>query len=128
MERTDALLSVFKHPAGAGVPFNPVFTVAAEPLIEGVKTGVGALRHVRAGRLYLKYRTEVAEDIHVERIGGVEFAVMTERIFVGDMTVMQKYYMTTSKGYALGFVLVYADENDLKVLTGVINSVRFDRP
>ena len=128
VERTDTLLTAFKYPAGAGVALNPTFTVAAEPLVKGVKTGEDALRRVRAGRLYMKYRTEVAEDIRAERIGGVEFAVMAERIFVGDLTVMQKYYMTTSKGYALGFVLVYAEDSDLKTLTEVINSVRFDRP
>lgn len=126
IERTDNLLTLFKFPYG--VVLNPTFAVAAEPLVKGVKTGKEVLQQIRLSRLYMKYRTEVAEDIHTERVGGADFAVMTQRIYANDLVGMQKFYITISKGYALAFVLVYVEERDLTTMMEVIKSIKFEHP
>ena len=65
------------------------------------------------------------EEIGIEDLGGQEFHSMHSEMQFGGFTISSDYYSTIIKGYAVGFVLSYVDEDQEQVLMDSIATVQF---
>jgi hypothetical protein len=65
------------------------------------------------------------KDIYTERLGGVDFDVMDLELSIRGITVKQKYYMTIMKGYALGFIVSFTNDEEESSDQKILNTVTF---
>jgi hypothetical protein len=121
------LLTVYEHPVGAAVHFNPAFFCAAEKILPGADGATDAdymdvlkqtLRHSRAP-------VTVDRDVYTETVGGETFSVIDITTRFPDAIGHQRYYTHIRRGYALSLVLTYLTQEQLRTLTAVVDSVRF---
>jgi hypothetical protein len=121
------LLTAYQYPLGAAVHFNPAFFCAAEKIPPGADGATAAdymdvlkqtLRHSRAP-------VTIDRDVYTENVGGETFAVIDITTRFPNAVGHQRYYTHIKRGYALSLVLTYLTEEQLRTLTGVIESVRF---
>ena len=121
------LLTVFKHPQGKPVPFNPNFICMAERVhhMPEIKNGEDYL--FQSKKLLETSRIDVSfpGEITTESVGGREFGVMHVEIPMSDMTIRQKYYATIMKGYALTFIVSYSTDEEESSLQKILKKVTF---
>lgn len=123
------LLTVFKHPLGAPVVFNPGFVFVAEKVVNypGIKTGADYLAQMRLlmGQSQVQYVFD--EGVTSEMIGGMEFTAQTGSITIGQLKVTQKFYVSITKGYALSFILSYQKPEEKAELEAFSKTIVFDQ-
>ena len=119
---------MFRHPLGAAVDFNPSFVCVAEKVsqLPGIKRGSDYLFHARKliemGQL--KYTFD--DDMHSEKIGGVEFDLLNAHLDLKNVALTQKYFASIRKGYALCFVLSSHTDEAAKELRGILQTLKFN--
>jgi len=67
---------------------------------------------------------EFERDIYTEMIDGVEFAGIQTVIKYPEGALKQKYRVTIRKGFALGFINTYADEESGAALDKIIKAIK----
>ena len=120
-----SLFTAYKKPPGSPPP-NPSILGVAERVSREV-TGswdylAGARDLLKAGQMTVRF----PKEIYMRKISGAEFAVLEVEILIDGKKARQKQYCTFAKGYALGFVISFTTDQDEALLTGVMESVRFD--
>jgi len=127
-KQTVNLLTAFKHPMGAPVPYNPNIIAVAERIrhMPGIKTGQDYYFHAKKLIESSPMDVTVREEGVKETLGGREFAVMEVDMGMGKMVVHQKYYTAIMKGYALAFIVSYSTDEELKLLKGILDSVTLE--
>jgi hypothetical protein len=126
--QTTNLFNVFKHAPGSPVPYNPSIYAVAEDisLFPGIKTGGDYLYHAR--RLLESGQMEFSfpRDVAIETLAGVEFHVMNVEMKVPPSgKVMQEYFATVRKGYAVVLILSFTNEQERAELRNVLNTATF---
>jgi len=120
-------LAVFRYPIGSPVPFNPSFALVIEDVggAPGIKRGSDYLYHVKRLMQAAQVKPTLGEEIYSKNLGGVDFDVLDVALDLGVAVVRQRYYTTIVKGHALSVIIAYNSEDDLKALTQVLDSVKF---
>lgn len=123
------LLTVFKHPLGSPVPYNPNLMCIAEKVehFPGIKKGEDYLYQTKKLLEIGQLKCIFPAEIYSETLGGISFDVIDIEMNVGSMVVKQKYYATIMKGYALSFIVSFTTEEELKSLKRFLESVKFQQ-
>jgi hypothetical protein len=121
------LLALFKHPLGSPVDFNPSFMCMAERVrhLPGINRGRDYHYHSRKLLKSSGINIKFADKIYSETYGGVTFDVMSSEMRLGDIAILQKQYVTITKGYALAFVVSYSTPEQEKFLGNILNTLTF---
>lgn len=127
MTRTSILINVMKYDVTTP---RPEFNAALICLAERVPTAI-----IKTGEDYIKAslrafhgtnaKMELTGPMRAAKIGGATFTVADVKLTAGARAVAQRYYVRLMKGYALGFVYAYADDEDLEAFDEMIKTVRF---
>lgn len=127
LERTSLLISVSKYdPTTPRPAFNASLLCYAERAPSAiVKTGRDYIDAMLRGFTGTGAKMELLGPVRSERLGGVAFTAADIKVTAGPYVVMQKYYVTVMKGYALVFTYSYVDEADVKTFDELIKSVKF---
>ena len=125
--RSLTLLTVFKHPLGSPVEFNPSFMCMVERIegLPGLKNGSDYLFHVRKGLSLSKIQHSFEKEIYNQTVGGIVFGVLDTTLTIGTNTIHQKYFSTLLKGYALSFIISFSSDQELQSHNKTIESIRF---
>jgi len=125
--QTVNLFTVFKHPLGTPVTFNPGIACAAERIrhAPGIKRGKDY--HFHARKVFESSQMDVSfpRDISTENLGGVDFDIMYLQITQAGTTVQQEYYATVMKGYALVFIVSFTTDEEKAALGKVLDTIVF---
>lgn len=121
------LLTVFQHPIGANVTFNPSFVSIAENISQfpTVKTGKDYLEGTREILKKAQVEYTFGKDIYEEKIDEISFNVMELSVTVNNIKIFQKYYSTVTNKYSLNFIITYTSDEELKSVQKVLNSIKF---
>ncbi len=121
------LLTMFQHPLGTPVDYNPAFVIVAERIshLPGITSGRDYFFHAKQlmERAQIKYT--FAKDTYSESISRLSFHVMEVEMKTASLLVKQKYYVTIMKGYALLFITSYTTDEEWKRQDEVIKSIKF---
>jgi hypothetical protein len=125
VERSANLLTISKLPLGTMGQFNALLTCVAEPLPLAMTRAMYMVR-LKESLLNMTIPVKVEEEGGIETINGTQFSTLTILMTPPrSLPAQQKYYVTTRKGYALGFVTTIFTESDREALNGIIKSIRF---
>lgn len=124
-EQSVILFSVFKHPLGTPVSFNPNINCVAEKVSDfpGVRTGTDYFFHVRRIIGASEFPLSFSENTTTNHFGGIEFHTMQGSIKIGGLHIKQDYHTTIRKGYALNFILTYGNDEEAAVLNKFMESI-----
>ena len=126
--QTVNLITVFEHPLGSPVAYNPSIVGVAEMVRElpGIKRGKDyffqARKILEAGQIQVSF----PKDYYSERLGGVEFDVMELEISMLGKVIKQKYYAAIQKGYALCFIVSFTNDEEAASLQRILSSITFN--
>ena len=125
--QTVNLLAAFEHPLGAPVDFNPSIACVAERVREmpGITRGRDYLFQARKMLESGKMQISFPRDYSTEQIGGLNFDLMETELHISGRTVQQKYYASIKKGYALCFILSFANPDQAGALQNILNTIAF---
>jgi len=128
--QTVYLFTVFEHPVGSPVSYNPCIATVAEKIrnMPGIQRGRDYLYHARGFLEQSRLEATFSEEIPSEILGGVSFDVMSVEMSIKGMSVRQKYYATVMKGYALSFIISYGNDEQMSLLANILKTVHFDNP
>lgn len=125
MVNTAYLLTIFKHPLGARVDYNPSFISLVEnvSVFAGIKTGEDYLFHVQKllGKTPLEYQFE---EVYERRVGTKLFHVLELKADYMGEKIQQSYWCTITKGFCVSFILSYHSEKEQEELMEIINKVK----
>jgi hypothetical protein len=122
---TIGLLTVFKYPPNSGVASNPAFACLAEKNVPSL-TGKDYLMSMKSLMQQANLPFKFEREVYSQVIGGKEFAVLpVQGTSQQGLLVNQNYYAIIVKGYALAFIITYHNAEDLKLLEGMLKSVKF---
>jgi hypothetical protein len=126
-QKSLTLLTMFRHPLGSPVEFNPSFVCIVEKTegLPGIKKGSDYLFHVRKGLVAAKLQITIEKDIYTGSVDRLEFGILETKLAIGKTTVQQKYYSTILKGYALSFIISYTSDEELQTQNEIIRSIKF---
>ena len=124
------MFTVFKHPLGTPVPFNPSVMCMAQKVdnLPGIKTGSDYLYHVMQVLDNLDFgpfHVEYSGSTYTEELGGVDFDVFDITVQMGMTTITQKFYARVMKGYVLSYVVTYQSWDEMEELDNCLQTVRF---
>jgi len=124
--QTVSLFSVFRHPLGSPVPFNPNLMCMAERVrhMPGIKRGKDYHFHTRK-LLESSLSVKFPKEIYTETLGGVEFDVLYSETTFDTILVKQKQYGTIMKGYALIIITTFADDAQEATLDEILKTLAF---
>lgn len=109
------LLTVFRYPVGKpGIHFNPGILVIAERVdfAPGITNGKDYLLNVRA--ILLKAGAQVLLKEPMEyNFGGSQFFRDNYAVDIAGVSVLQAFFATVVKGYALGFIFMGEDQKSV---------------
>ena len=127
-QQTVNLLAVFQHPLGTPVPFNPSLMCMAERVrdMPGIGRGRDYLYHARSVMETGAVKFEFGKEITTETLDGVDFDVMHVSMPMPGGVVLQKYYATIMKGYALALIVSYGTTGQEAELQAILQGVSFD--
>lgn len=127
-ENSVNLFGFFEHPVGAPVPINPNVLGVAENVkfMPGITKGSDYLFHAKSlmAQGALDYKFD--DKIGVKNIDGIEFDVMDSILTMNGMQIRQRYYAAIYKRYAVCFVTTYTNDENLKQVSDVIDSIKLD--
>jgi len=121
------MFMVFEQPPGTPGSFNPSITCIGEKtsMYPGIKDGEDYFMNMKKLLAMGNVQVDFDGEIGIEDLGGQEFHYMHSEMQFGGFTISSDYYSAIIKGYAIGFVLSYADEDQEQVLMDSIASVQF---
>ena len=121
------LLTVFQHPLGSNITFNPSFVSIAENVSQfpSIKTGKEYLEGTKEILKKAQVEYVFGKDIYEEKIDGISFNVMELSVTVNNIKIFQKYYSTITNKYSLNFIITYTTDEELKSVQQVLNSIKF---
>ncbi len=121
------LLTVFQHPLGTPVTFNPSFMGMAEMVrqLPGIQRGKDYQFQMKQTLASSQMKVSFPKETYTERIGGVDFDVMETQMGVRGIVVKQRYYSTIKKGYALSFVTSFTTDEEEASLKKALATVAF---
>ncbi|KNY29664.1 hypothetical protein [Pseudobacteroides cellulosolvens] len=109
---------------------NGNFMIMAEKLsfLQGINKGSQYLEHVKKGLQDVKAQMPYKLDkpIYSEKIGGKEFAVLDAVMESEQLKLTQKYYAYVMKGYALVFIGTSTNDENAKIIQGMLDSMKFE--
>jgi predicted RNA-binding Zn-ribbon protein involved in translation (DUF1610 family) len=125
-----SMFTVFKHPLGTPVPFNPSVVCMAQKVnhFPGIKKGSDYLYHLKTVLDTLDFgpiSVEYSGSTNTEELGGVDFDVLDLRVQIGNTAITQKHYARIMKGYVLSYTLTYQAWDDMEELDSCLETVRF---
>jgi len=122
------LLAAFQHPVGSPVPFNPNFVGVAEKVghMPGIKRGKDYQYQMKKLMEMGQIKMNFAEETTTEKLGGVDFDVLSVTLPLGRTSVRQKYYTTIMKGYALSFVVTFSTDEEEGMLAKIMQGMTFN--
>ena len=125
-DRTVQLLLVSESPLGT-VVVNPMLVCAAERLPEGSSVTNGAQYLASMSRTFPNAGVKITlvKEAYPQMIDGVEFSAMDANLSAGNVQSFRRYYAYVQKGYALVFIITPFTDENLKKLTDVMNSIKF---
>lgn len=119
------LLTVFKYPPSTTGISNAAFACVAEKKVQSL-TGKDYLMSMKSLMQQANLPFKFEREVYSQLIGGKEFAVLPVRgTSQQGVSFNQNYYAIIMKGYALGFIITYHNDEDLKLLEVMIKSVKF---
>ncbi|PHR94912.1 MAG: hypothetical protein COA78_31195 [Blastopirellula sp.] len=126
--RTVTLCSIFKHPLGTPVDFNPSMIMMAEKISfgQGISDGKDYLQHTKKMEEKLALNISYPEEITSKTIAGREFGEMSSVIDYDVVEITQLKFTTIMKGYALTFIVSYNNEEDKALVKDIIKSIHFN--
>ncbi len=130
MVNTAYLLTAFKHEVGAKIAFNPSFMVLAENtrLDPRIKKGDQYLSNAKIlmqqGQIPYEFDEKGIQRINV---GGKEFYFMDTEMTVSGQKINQRFYSRVEKGFSLGLIISFNDEEQKKELEAVIAKAKFKK-
>lgn len=126
-ENSINLFMVYEKPPGTPVLFNASLGCFAEKVshLPGIKSGSDYLLNMKRLFEMSQLKLKFPEDINPTMLNGVGFDILTSEMEMGQLTVKQKYYSTIMKGYSLGFILTYMNEEQYSMLKESIDSISF---
>ncbi|HEY9060067.1 MAG TPA: hypothetical protein VIO64_06130 [Pseudobacteroides sp.] len=97
-------------------------------LLQGVNKGSQYLEYVKKGLKELNGQMpyKLDKDVYEEKIGGKVFSVLETVIESPDIKLTQKYYACVLKGYALVFITTSTNNENDKIIKGMLDSVKFE--
>jgi hypothetical protein len=125
--QTVQLFTVFQHPLGTPVTFNPSIMGTAEMVrqMPGIQSGKDyhfqVKKTLQAGQLEISF----PKESYTERVSGVEFDVMDQELRIRGLVVKQRYYTIIKKGYALSFILSFTTDEDEASVHKVLETISF---
>lgn len=124
------MFTVFKHPLGTPVPFNPSVMCMAQKVnhFPGIKKGSDYLYHLKTVLDTLDFgpiSVEYSGSTDTEELGGVDFDVFDLRVQFGITVITQKFYARVMKGYVLSYVVTYQTWDEMDELDNCLGTVRF---
>ncbi len=124
--QTVNLFMVSQHPLGSPVPFNPNVTAVAERIrhMPGIKSGKDYLYHARKLMESSALDASFTEEVRNEQIGGYSFDIMTAEMNMSGASIKQQYYATVLKGYVLGVIISYSNDQDQAALKEILATIK----
>ena len=116
IKNTYQLLTVFRHPVGTpGITFNPAILVIAEKIdyAPGIKNGKDYLLNVRAILTKAGGHQILLKEPVEYHFAGSQFFRDNHAAEVNGVHMVQSYFATVSKGYALVFIFLGEDEKSV---------------
>ncbi len=126
-QRTVQLFNAFKFLPGSPVPHNPYIFACAENLSRspGVQTGDDYLFHARRVLEAGQFKFSFPREVTVETLGGVPFHVMAVELDIPPAgKMMQEYFATVRKGYALVLTTAFWTEEERIELRNILNTMK----
>lgn len=117
------LLAVTQYSPGKKDVFNSSFTCNAEKIPDIIKTDADYMFVLKNTMRYSQVPHTLDSDVHTEEIGGVPFSVVEYHCYMAGVLVKSKYYAHIMKGYAVSFILVYHNDEQLRVESEILDSV-----
>jgi hypothetical protein len=130
--QTVSLFSVFRHPLGSPVDFNPNLICMAERVrhMPGIKRGKDYHFHTRKLLESSQMDVKFPAEIYTETLGGVEFDVLYSETTLDMMSVKQlvkqKQYGAVMKGYVLLIISTFADYDQEATLDDILKTLTFN--
>lgn len=123
------LLSISRYPLGTPGKQNIVFTSGAEKVsaLPGIKNGSDYLMNVKALLKFSSMEVHLNKEIYVQKIDGIDFAVLDVSMNINNNEVKQLLYATIIKGYAYYFNYTYITPQDLQFLKQIVSTMKFEK-
>jgi TonB family protein len=126
-KKTHQLLTVFEHPVGTPVPFNPGIIVLAEDIsfAPGIQKGSDYLLNVKMALAARPNISVVREPADVS-FAGLPFSRMDVSMETRTgVIVYEAYVATIHNGYALAFLIIGDSQKRLDELAEALNTIQF---
>ena len=116
------LLAAYEYAPGTPVTSNPGIMIVAEKIkhMPGIRRGSDYHYHTKKMMRMSNINVSFPEEIYETSIDEVSFDVMEMQINMGQMSIMQKQYVTIMNGYALLVGLTYQDGEGLYKLEDIL--------
>jgi hypothetical protein len=116
------LLAAYEHAPGAPVTSNPGIMIIAEKIkhMPGIERGSDYHYHTKKMMRMSNINVAFPEEIYETSIDDVSFDVMEMQINMGQMSIIQRQYVTIMNGYALLVGLTYQDGDGLYQLEDIL--------
>jgi hypothetical protein len=120
------LMTAYEKPPGAAVSTNPSFIVIAESIKHAPGITKGSDYHFHTKKVMKSSQMDVLfpKDIYEKTINGKIFEVMEIEIIMGGVRNIQKQYAAIINQYALLIVISYQDNEGLKKLEQILQTIR----
>ncbi len=122
---TAYLLSVFKHPLGAAVEYNPNFIAIVENVraFPGIETGGDYIFNLK--KVLTQTTMEYTyKEVYERRVGKKIFHVLEAETNYMGMEIRQHYLCVIERGFCLSFILSFNSEKEKEELYQIIDKVR----
>ncbi len=128
VQTTINMITLFKHPLGSPVAFNPSIGIVAEKVsqLPGIKRGKDYLFHVTKLLQASKLNYDISDEIKTVKLGKMDFDVQEMKLSVRNLDIKQKYYSAIVKGYALGIVVSSTTPEDEKLIDEILSKISFE--
>ncbi|XOV67444.1 MAG: hypothetical protein ACFHU9_17655 [Fluviicola sp.] len=116
----------YKYEYGSLVDYNPSIMIISEN-IKGADIVYGDEYLEILREMWPNMQTDIRQigTIQETNLGGKKFAVMEAEMKVYGIPVRQKYYCYVMKGFALGIITSFVDQDQEDEMSQVIRSLRF---
>ena len=127
-KNTLTLLSIFEHPVGAPVDFNPNINIVVEKVSQfpGIKTNDDYMFHSKKLLEQAAIPYTFPKANYDEKIGGLTFRVLECKADMQGISLSQGFYATRIKDYMLLIVVSYTDDAQAQSLNDVLADITFE--
>lgn len=126
-QQTVNMFSVFQHPLGTPVAFNPSVIGVAERVrdLPGIKRGSDYHFQVKKMMESGQMKVSFPRESYTALLGGVEFDVLDQEIEVRGKVIKQRYFTIIKKGYALSFATTFTTDKEEAATRKVLDTLAF---